>query len=35
MNVVRWRCTTPLAKGPYVAETFPVTVEDSYVTVDA
>ena len=24
-----------LAKGPYVAETFPVTVEDSYVIVDA
>ena len=24
-----------LAKGPYVAETFPVTIEDSYVIVDA
>ena len=24
-----------LAKGPYVAETFPVTVEDSYVIVEA
>ena len=24
-----------LAKGPYVAETFPVTVEDSYVIIEA
>jgi 3-phenylpropionate/trans-cinnamate dioxygenase ferredoxin subunit len=24
----------PLAKGPYVAETFPVHIEDSYVIIE-
>ena len=27
--------TDGMTKGPYVAETFPVHVEDSYVIVDA